>query len=287
MKKTFFLLLILYGVCPAYSQNDCLDKVAKQAVEIDSLQRQVIRPLCDSISVLNDKILELQEQTKNIAISSNNESKTDSLQKQVELISTNLSKAKGSIQEKEKQLTEEKQKNAVWANAQDIYKNKSFDELIQSSTKLSAQRDLVLFSKDDNIKPILIDLETYFNAKELLAMKFDASQIKNAQTQLNQIKRQSELLDGLKKNLKNYQAFTDGLKESIKKIIELDKNQAVSGMSEDIQKSKLNEISQYIFDYDFNLIDYPYLSNIVLEIIKDKQSNPDADISDLLKNLNY
>jgi len=95
------------------------------------------------------------------------------------------------------------------------------------------------------------------------------------------------LLDGLKKNLKNYQAFTDGLKESIKKIIELDKNQAVSGMSEDIQKSKLNEISQYIFDYDFNLIDYPYLSNIVLEIIKDKQSNPDADISDLLKNLNY
>jgi len=245
MKKTIFLLLILCGVFSAYSQNDCLDKVAKQAVEIDSLQ------------------------------------------KQVELINTNFSKANAIIQEKEKQLTEEKLKSAVWANATDIYKNKSFDELIQSSTKLSVQRDMEQFSKDENVKTILVDLETYFNAKELLAMKFDASQIKNAQTQLNQIKRQSELLDGLKKNLKNYQAFTDGLKESIKKIIELDKNQAVSGMSEDIQKSKLNEISQYIFDYDFNLIDYPYLSNIVLEIIKDKQSNPDADISDLLKNLNY
>jgi hypothetical protein len=32
-------------------------------------------------------------------------------------------------------------------------------------------------------------------------------------------------------------------------------------------------------------LDYPYLSEVVLEIIKRKRPNPDADISDLLKKI--
>jgi hypothetical protein len=47
----------------------------------------------------------------------------------------------------------------------------------------------------------------------------------------------------------------------------------------------LSEISVYIFNYDFNFTYYPYLSNIVLEIIKRKQPDADADISDLLNAL--
>ena len=58
---------------------------------------------------------------------------------------------------------------------------------------------------------------------------------------------------------------------------------------EKIVKSKLNkiisELSNFIFVYNFNFIDYPHLSEIVLEIIKRKQPNPDADISDLLKKI--
>ena len=45
------------------------------------------------------------------------------------------------------------------------------------------------------------------------------------------------------------------------------------------------EISYYIFNYDFNFMDYPYLSVVVLEIIKRKAPNPDAKISDLLQQL--
>jgi predicted transcriptional regulator len=139
------------------------------------------------------------------------------------------------------------------------------------------------------VKTVLSDLVKYFNAKELLEQKFDAVKIKDAQAKLSQIQQQSELLDKRKEYMENYQTFNDGLKESIEKIIKLDKSESVLGMDEEIQKQKFNkilaEISSYIFNYDFNFMDYPYLSDIVLEIIKRKQPNADADITNILKKL--
>ena len=55
------------------------------------------------------------------------------------------------------------------------------------------------------------------------------------------------------------------------------------------EKKKLDKIlaefSFFIFNYEFNFLDYPYLSDIILEIIKRKQPNADADISNLLNKL--
>ena len=60
-------------------------------------------------------------------------------------------------------------------------------------------------------------------------------------------------------------------------------------MIPEIQKNKLimilDEISLFVFNYDFNLNSYPYLSDVVLEIFKRKQPNPDAEISDLMQKL--
>jgi hypothetical protein len=107
---------------------------------------------------------------------------------------------------------------------------------------------------------------------------------------LNQIQRESVLLVKLKDNLEKYQTFNDGLKEMIENIIALDGKEKVAGMSEEIKNMKFNkilsEISLYMFNYDFNLKDYPFLSDIMLEIIKLKQPNPDADLSGLLKKIN-
>ena len=50
-------------------------------------------------------------------------------------------------------------------------------------------------------------------------------------------------------------------------------------------KKILSEISTYIFEYDFNFVDYPYLSDIISQLIKLKRTNPDADINDLIKKL--
>ena len=107
--------------------------------------------------------------------------------------------------------------------------------------------------------------------------------------QLNQTNKQSVSLDKLKYSVDKYQLFNNGLKETISKLVELDDNESVEGMHEDIQKQKFNKImshiSKYIFDYDFNFIDYPYLSDIVIEIIKRKQPYVDTPITDLLQKL--
>jgi len=206
-----------------------------------------------------------------------------------------------AISEKDKQLTAEKQKgeqkerekydagkNEILVTITNSYKSKSFDELLKSSTKESAQRDLQLFQNQTEIKQILSDIEKFFLSKQLLDTRLDIVQTKNVQNQLAQIRKESVLFSKLKEIIGNYQTFNDGLNETIRKIISLDSTESAGKIKQN-QKMKfdkiLAEVSSYIFNYDFNFSDYPYLSDVLLEIIKRKQPNPDADISDLLKKL--
>ena len=161
--------------------------------------------------------------------------------------------------------------------------------MLKSSTKQSVTIDMQLVGNNPELKSTLEDLLKYFNAEHLFLEKFDAKQIAYHQNQLNQINPQSKLLAYKKDLLENYGSFNDGLKTSIETIIALDKREMVSGMGDAIERQKyikiLSELTSYIFDYDFNFTDYPYLSDIVLEIIKRKQPNSDADITDLLSKL--
>jgi hypothetical protein len=279
--------------------------LVKETLVNDSLQKQVIKPLHDSSRSLNTaraaeaskaQALKkgkdgLSKKIKKLVSKNKLKIERDTLQKQVDRLTENLTELNQRILEKEKQIGEEKRngeqtakqekengKNEILVNITDSYKNKKFDDLVNSSTKLSVQRDMKLVGSNEVLKTVLSDLEKYFNAKELLAQKFDAAKIKDAQAQLNQIQQPSESLDKLKENMENYRTFNDGLKETIEKIIELGKGQSVTG--EEIQRQRFNEIlaefSSYIFNYDFNFMDYPYLSDIVLEIIKRKQPDPDA-----------
>jgi DNA repair exonuclease SbcCD ATPase subunit len=339
MKKIVVLTLFACWFSAAFSQDNLVKEIQKLTLANDSLQKQVIKPLHDSIITLHNSIITLntdlnkrikdfekekddlnkkikdfekekgdlnkkiKDLEKDIADLNKNKIKIekDDLQKQVERLTANVAELNQKISEKDKQIAEEKQigeqkakeakktgENNVLAKIVNSYKGKPFDDLIKSSTKPSVQHDRQLVI-DEEVKPVLSDLAKYFDAKELLAKKFDAAKIKDAQTQLNQIQQQSESLNKLKEYIENYQTFNDGLKESIEKIIALDKKEIVSGMDEEIQKQKfhkiLAELSSYIFNYDFNFMDYPYLSDIVLDIIKRKQPNADADITDILKKL--
>jgi hypothetical protein len=209
---------------------------------------------------------------------------------------------KNQLSEKDKQIAETRQqgyekakqetkrgKQEALANIVNSYKNPNFDDLIKSSTRESVQRDLQLAGDNPEIKQTLSDLDKYFSAKELLTKRYDEYGISNAQKQLKTVNQRSESLDRLKENMENYGNFSKGLKETMNKIAELDGQESVSGMGEEIKKQKLNkiltEISPYIFNYDFNLSDYPYLSDILLEIIKRKLPDADADITDLLQKL--
>jgi hypothetical protein len=156
--------------------------------------------------------------------------------------------------------------------------------LIRSSTKASIQRDLQMVGNNEEARPVLLDLEKYFNANELLEKKFDEAQIKNAQTELDTINQPSALLDKLKENLEYYQDYSNALKETIRKILVLDGREAV----DDAARQKFNEIVTELGNFMYNYYDYgnyPYLSGIVLKILKQKKSDVNANITDLSNEL--
>jgi protein-arginine kinase activator protein McsA len=250
--KKIFVLAFLFCSCYVAQAQDLVDKIAKQAVEIDSLKKEI-----SAMEAINsDSIAALQ--TK--------------------------------LTDKDRQMREEyeKGKQAALSDIIRTYKNR-FDDLAVSSSKQSVQRDLRIVGNNPEIKQMLTDLEIYCSAKELLDKKFDESQIKPAQTKLQSVQQKSKLLDKLKDNVENYQLFYNGLKETLEKLITLDKRETVAGMGDEIQELKFNkiltELSSYIFNYDFNFSDYPYLSDIVLEVIKRKQPDADADITDLYQQI--
>lgn len=305
MKRTFVTAFILCLFGSVYAQQDLIDRVAKQAVEIDSLKR-VVQAEKDNHQRLSTEYQQLRDTLK---ILEGDLSNVEKFKADRQIIDTLLQQKSDSItllqaaiaeknrqilterQQSEQKATEEKErgKQEVLTHIINHYTNNSFDDLLKSSTKLSTQRDLQFVGISAEVKLILSDLQKYLGAKELLEIKFDGDKIKNAQNQLNQIKQESELLDKLKEAVDRYQMFNDGLKEVIEKLITLDQREIVDGMPDGVQKQKLDkilaEISPFIFNYDFNFMDYPYLSDILLEIFKRKQPNKDADISDLLKQL--
>lgn len=293
MKNIIFIAFLMCFYSNIYSQ-DFTEAYRKMSIENDSLKKIIkankeqlqgfqnnIKSLNDTIKTLRTKLTVLEEFRADKEIYDHLiKEKTDSISFLKEQI----------LLEKTIAVEEYKRgKHEIQESIINTYKNKKFDDLIISSTKMTIERDIPLIKTDKEIKAILSDIEKYFNAKELLGMKYNTDKIKNATTQLNQINRESGLVESLKKNIENYSLYNNGLREIIEKILALDETLNVFDMPQEIQKNKLDkilsDISSYIFNYDFNFTDYPYLSDIVLEIIKRKQPNPDADISDLLKKL--
>jgi len=125
-------------------------------------------------------------------------------------------------------------------------------------------------------------------AQQLLTQKFDAEKTRNAINELSEIGQQSQYLEKLRKNLENYGLFNDGLKKVIEEIVKIDENRIAGGIpSITAQKRSeiLTVISKFMFDYDFRFSDYPYLSEVINEIMIRKYGNVDENISDLLNRL--
>jgi hypothetical protein len=324
MKKIIILFIILYGFRNVYAQDSVLDKIAKQAVEIDSLKKanktlelridsllktistnEIInkqlssnhytaaRKYADTIVILKKELYSFEKyKSDKKTIETTITAKSDSIisfkkqiaQKEDEINAIIVKSKNYAVTEKENG------RNEVLNQLVYAYKNNSFDDLINSSSIKSVQRDKQLIGNNIEVKQIITDLEIYFNAINLFENKFIAPQVNDAISQVNLIKQQSKLVSTLKDNLDNFKTFNEGLSAAIRNIIAIDKKEYVKGMSEQVVKSKLNkvlsEISKFVFDYNFNFVDYPYFSEIVLEVIKRKQPNPDADISDLLVKMN-
>ena len=173
----------------------------------------------------------------------------------------------------------------AYAKIASTYKSSSFDELLLASSLEAADRDLSLIGNDIDARQVLLNLKKYFIAQNCLNQKYDSLKIQLATSELNNITitEKSDLVNQLKSRISNYRFRSEGLKTTIDRIIQ--KDRVFIGDSDHSTKAKIqsimNDIGSYIHDYRFNFIDYPYLGAIILEIIKRKQIDVNADISDI------
>lgn len=321
MKKVIILMLFVFGFSLSYSQ-DLIKVIQKLTLANDSLQKQIIKPLEDSFLNLNIvhnaeleklqgqiKVLENNKVDLNKKIKNFEKDKVDLNKKldknNIQYLETRLQQKTDSItllrdtiKEKDRQIVviknenTQKERQRYADGQQSVYNqiaqfyNESFDKIIKSSTKLSVERDLLLVGNNETVKRKLQDLQKYFTAQQILAEKYNEQKVKNAQTQTGNIE-QSELVKNLTTKLEKYKLCNDGLKNTINKILDIDKRFVAN--DDYTQKTKMQdilfELSWYFRNYRFNFTDYPYLSDIVLEIMNLKQKDANTNISHLLDKL--
>lgn len=312
MKNTLLLLFCMFSLFSVYAQQDVLlEKYMKQSLKqelvIDSLKKvsksniekfdKKSKEYQNEINSKNDSIKSLKLNLSKVEKFKSEMNKNESLFKQKNdsislLKKQNIDLNKQKIDDKKlfvQNLREEnlKGKNEVKSKLINYYTSEKFDELIVSTSKNSIQRDILII-EDNEVIRILNDLIMFFEAQAILNKKYNIEQLKSVQLQLNKLKQPSEQLARLTENIENYQGFNNDLLECLLKINEIDKKETV-GSDIVLKKLKYNkilsELSTYIFDNDFNFVEYPYLSDIILELIKRKKPNPDSDITDLIKKL--
>lgn len=307
MKPRYILIFFLICFYSSYGQEDLIRVITNQAVVIDSLKRTGRMETENFNKQSRDCLKNLKSQSDTIKNIKLELSKLEKFKAEKNKVDTSLKQKNDSIRilkkqysEVNKQIIEEskktqialreeynKGKNEIKIKIVETYKNKNFDELLQSSSKISVQRDLLLVDNNE-IKNLLNDLILYFDATLVLEKRYKPEQVKNTQLLLNKINHQSDLLERLKVNIENYETSSKALLECLMKIDKLNEK-TVYGMPKDLFNDKLNkiqmEISKYIFDYDLNFAVYPYLSDIVFDVIKIKNPNPDASITELIKKI--
>lgn len=297
-----FLFLNFYSV---FSQQELIKEIKKQTITIDSLskiikmERENYRVQNETLKSKTDSIIGLKSTLSKLDKFKNDKNKIEGQLKQKNDSISILKKQKSEIVQKisdekiksDQYLTNEKEKyKAELLNKIAVtYKDKKFDDLIASSTKMSVERDIQLLGENNELNQVLNELKIYFEAKTLLEIQFNTEHIKTTLIELNKIKQQSVSLEKLKYQLENYQLVNNKLIECLNSIKEIDKKETVMGMDKEIKQLKfdkiLNEISKFVFDSDFKQADYPYLSDILFQVIKLKIPNPDTDITNFSKKI--
>lgn len=311
IKKTLLLASLLFFSSHAFSQvtlslkeydnlksenvalKNAVDSLKKKLTTVETYNNAQVARLQKMSNDLNDTIKTLRAdlsklekfKAKKITFESQLKQKNDSIIILRDRISKKDEQILAEKRHGEAKAREEKEigkKETLSVVVRMYQKPFDFDTLIISSTKETVGRDMQLISNENEKQPkqVLNDLLVYFNAKESLSKKFDATQNKILLGQLKEIKTQSTLLNKLKEDLEDYKNFNNALKETIGELVSLD-----SLKTADNPELKHNDIIKKLTKYMYNYYDYvryPYLSDIMLEIIKRKQPNGDADITDLL-----
>lgn len=290
MKKLLVLIFITINFFSAYSQEDLIGKVIKQAVEIDSLKKRLefskrtFIQLSNTNKTKDDEIIDLQSKIKKLDKYKQLKKTNDDLSEKYNNLFNSQTTLKNNHRDDLKNKIA-KAKNEIYFKIADTYTNIDFESLILISSKASVDRDSNLLIKNQELKQTFKDLKNYFEAKALLSYAYDAAKAQTALNNLNSINHTSASLDKLKSLLTSYKTKFKGLKDCFERILSLNKN--VNDLSDEIRSDKIKninyEISTFIFDFDINFNDYPYISGVINNAIVTKHGNTDVNISNLLK----
>lgn len=306
MKKytIFILLVLLFSVVHSQDvikggQKSISDSLLMELGAAKANSARELKAARDSVNTLISKIggLEKDNSELNKSIKRLNGVRIGSLEKERDQKVDSIRILKDTISSREKQIAdlgkaatinEIKKRSEGAQSVYDqiglYYQNGTLDDLIRSSTKRSAERDVKLVGDNVNARKKIQYLQLYFSAQEVFEEKYDEQKVKRVETSLNGITEKSQLLDSLKTKLSNYSRCSGALSKAIENIIAFDKT--FTANDDYTQEKKLGgdlaKLAWYIRNYHFNFYDYPYLAGKILEIIKIKQIDANTDLTDFL-----
>lgn len=297
MKKTVLFVCFLMCIGFQMSAQDAtvIKEIQRLTLENDSLKRKIesmrktsnerIGYYEDSLTHLNDEYRTLKGKVLQLQDDLDKEKKNAEKLKDIKTERDELNQQNADLLirlDKEKKEQYEVGRRSVIGRVEQAY-NSDFDVLVQSTSIKVVQRDLP-FVEDASVKKKMQDLQSYFEAQQVLCEKYDEQKVVAAQSKIQSLP-QTNAVKILGESLENYKFSFDALRETINKIKERDQRFiANDDYSEKLKmKEILAELSDYFYNYSFDFAEYPYLSGIVMEIINRKQKDANADISDLME----
>lgn len=303
MKRILITLLTFIIGLSAFSQErQTLDEIKRQAVEIDSLKNviekqkqdinnyqsetsKVIKQLNDTIKTLKS---DLEDYKKFKRGRKEHENTIHSLEERISKQKDTINAIRGSIQDTI--ITERHRgKEEALSSIINTYKSKNLDDILKEKTIASVSQDSEILGTNSSVSEVVSSARLYFEAQGCLSAPYSEDSVTKALNKLNSISVDSEYVSNLKTLLENYNYYYEDFKKMIDNLVRIDKAENVDGMPEEIVKQKTNKvlsiISDYIFSYDFNLNDYPYITEQLLEVLKIKIKNPDASLQAIAEKL--
>jgi hypothetical protein len=140
--------------------------------------------------------------------------------------------------------------------------------------------------KNQKTDSIISKLLLYKNAEILLDKRYDKIKIEKVKQSLRPFLNE-EPIKLLVSILDNYGRNTTKLKNTLSEIQE--NNQMKAGNIDDLISQKKNStlriIEDLVFYDEIDLLKYPYLNKVIIELKSRKMKNVDADVEDLLNKL--
>lgn len=311
--KISFIILFSLNFQLIYSQ-DIMLVYNKLLLEKDSLEK-ILKPLNEENIGLKEEIKELKDDLKK-GIDAYNKlkkeyiefvenSKKDILKnennelvKKVELLTREKNEINKQIAEQKKIIEAEQKKINLYGKEErergkeEIYKwivakyEKPFDTLIKLLTFEIIELDTSFLTGYNYNKQKCIDVLNYFEAERVLSEKFNEQGVAKALVTLLNIKQESKEIEGLKNKLDLYKTKNEALKRIIDEIKTIDAKYTAYPDTEDLKKSEIfGPIFSYLYNYKYNLTDYPHVTKVILKIINMKERDANQSISKLLDEL--